>query len=74
MSWQNTFASEDISRFCQLNDAVTDLAFQGFSDPPGEAIRRLCAGEWVAEAKLSWRVWAGTNYQSELHPVSWTPR
>jgi hypothetical protein len=69
VSWQNTFSAEDISRFCQLNDAVTDLAFQGFSDPPGEAIRRLCAGEWVAEAKLSWRVWAGTNYQRDQRGI-----
>jgi hypothetical protein len=63
--WHDIFSDDDISRFRRLNDAVTDLAFQGCSDPMGETIRRLCAGEWVAEAKLSWRVWAGTHYQKE---------
>lgn len=65
MSWHDTLSDADISRFQRLNDAVTDLAFQGCSDAPDEAIRRLCAGEWVAEARLSWRVWAGTSYQKD---------
>ncbi|MBU4138297.1 MAG: hypothetical protein KJ690_17985 [Alphaproteobacteria bacterium] len=69
MSCQDTFSNEEIERFRPLGDAVTDLALQGCSDPPGEAIRRLCAGEWVAEAKLSWRVWAGTNYQKERRGI-----
>ena len=48
-----------------LESAVTDLAFEGHHDAPGEALRRLCEGEWLADGQWKWRAWAGAIFQTE---------
>lgn len=53
-----------------LHDAVTTLAFQGIPNAPGEALRRLCAGEWVARGEWAWTAHGGGTYRaSENGPI-----
>ena len=45
-----------------LIDAVTALAFQGIPNAPGEALRRLCIGEWEARGEWGWTACGGVTY------------
>ncbi len=47
-----------------LREAVTSLAFDGHIDPPAEALRRLCEGEWIAHAGWKSDIWAGAAFSS----------
>ena len=55
-----------------LSNAVGNLALTGSADPPGEALRLLCEGEWVATGTLKVHIWAGSpfsNLQSDTITV-----
>lgn len=47
-----------------LSNAVGNLALTGSADPPGEALRLLCEGYWVATGSLKLRIWAGSRFSS----------
>lgn len=47
-----------------LSNAVGNLALTGSADPPGEALRLLCEGYWVATGSLKLRIWAGSIFSS----------
>lgn len=49
-----------------LSNAVGNLALTGSADPPGEALRLLCEGYWVATGSLKLRIWAGSQFSSDL--------
>lgn len=52
-----------------LHAAVSALAFAGELDPPAEALRRLCEGEWLAGGDWELNVWAGAAYTKSCNEI-----
>lgn len=65
---------EDQPIWRALSDAVTALAFQGIPNAPGEALRRLCVGDWRAQGSWEWTACGVATYQASENSLIPTKR